>query len=134
MRMLMTTAAALLTIAPAVAQAPTLKTGRWQHTTLIAGEAKPMVATECEDERDLTDLDRLGLSDNPSCVWQRRRVAGGLIDVAGTCPTSAGRVTSSVKGSYTATTMTLTIATVIGGRAVTMRSNGKWIGQCSADD
>lgn len=96
-----------------------------------------MVATECQDAETLSDPDRLGLSNDPRCVWKRKIVGGGVIDVVGDCPTGATpgqRFTSSIKGRYTSTSTTMTITTMLGGKPVTMRTAGKWIGQCSPEE
>lgn len=136
MRTMLIAPVTLALVAPALAQLPGLKPGRWQNTTIIAGE-KPMVATECQDAETLSDPDRLGLSKDPRCVWKRKVIGGGVIDVAGDCPSGARsgqRFTSSIKGSYSPTSTAMTITTMLAGKPVTMRINGNWIGQCSPED
>lgn len=121
-----------LSLLPAAAPEPELRAGTWQNTTLIAGE-KPIVASECEPARSLADAATTGLSTDTGCVWQRRTISGGTIDVAGTCPMSGGRQVVSMQGSYTATTLSLTTTTQLAGRSVTLRTTGKWVGTCNAD-
>jgi hypothetical protein len=69
-----------------------------------------------------------------SCQFSKSTFAGGVIDVAGTCPSPAGTMNMSWQGNYTATTMEGRFTTEVQGGPQSMRMigtlSGRRIGDC----
>ena len=115
----------LLTLAAA---APTLQSGRWTTASAPTGAtldgrklddlpytAPPGPNAVCLSATDAADPAAwLARDVAKGCVFERRRLAGGRIDLAGTCPPQApglARGTVRITGRWSATSYDLTFAT-----------------------